>query len=673
MTGLDRADRERVIDAVRALPRAADPGLAGLVEAHGVLFDLSVETLQLFGLDSDLDPIIRRSDLPGLADDAPVARLSTEQFLANTPDGLFPELDAARARQRSARETLSILREAADRARNDHADAAARLRQAATALADAGRREEAARAGAALDEAMGPAADRDELIATEADLVAQLERLEQGLDELSGLDTRPIQVLLDAIRNPAQVELVPSERASQLADEFVTLQRQVDDLEARLETEGRGTAGALARLEAARTELSAAEKGMQKPNLSPDDVEELEAAHQAVLEMQDKVGGRVGRRANQQRLEEAMAAEQAVLDRVGFPTWSAYVMGAGLLAIDPMAEQRLERAQAEMAAAEAHWATVAEMIEADPEHRALLDRLESVYLEAFDLLGGDDEQADLEAALRSVQVPKREVSTDELVDALAYQLELVGLNLGTDTPGVDRTIMAADAFLAEVQGISDRVAELEVERDRVQVDLADCRATIERVDAVAAANPTIDLTESASAAEAAAADTDALRAELDRATEEQADYADSLEARLALVDAATQVEAVATSRLMKIAATLSETAAAQPAAGEAARPESDPDFDVDSDAGGPEAIEFYLLARLAAQRSVSYAGSVPMVIDDAFLGLDADEIRSLLGKLEQVSESVQIIYLSDDPMIVDWTASVGLSRAAAVSPTREFA
>ena len=70
---------------------------------------------------------------------------------------------------------------------------------------------------------------------------------------------------------------------------------------------------------------------------------------------------------------------------------------------------------------------------------------------------------------------------------------------------------------------------------------------------------------------------------------------------------------------------------------------------------------------------MSYAGSVPMVIDDAFLGLDPDETRSLLGKLEQVSESVQIIYLSDDPMIIEWTASVGLSRAAAVSPTREFA
>jgi len=673
VTGLDSVSTARIIAAAQALPKAADPGLHGLVEAHGVLFDLSVETLQLFGLDSDLDPVIRRTDLPGIVEDAPVARLSTEQFLAATPDGRFPELDAARTRQRSARETLSILREAADRARSDHADAAARLRQAATALADAGRREEAARAGAALDEAMGPAADRDELVAREADLDGQLQRIEQGLEELSGLDTRPIQVLLDAIRNPAPVEFVPSERAAQLADEFSLLQRQVDELEARHETEGRGTAGALARLEAARVELTAAEKGMQKPNLSPADVEELEAAHQAVLAQQEKAGGRMGRRANQQRLEEAVVAEQAVLDRVGFPTWSSYVMGAGLLAIDPMAEQRLERAQAEVSAAEAHWATVAEMIEADPEHAALLDRLEAVYLEAFDLLGGDDEQADLETALRSVQVPKREVSTDELVDALAYQLELVGLDLGTDNPGVDRTLMAAEAFLVEVQGISDRVAELEVERDRVRVDLADCRTTLARVDAAAAAMSTIDLTDSAAATEQAEADTDALRAELDRATEDQADYADSLEARLALVDAATQVEAVASSRLKKLAATLAESTSTDRVITDNPRPESDPDFDVDSDAGGPEAIEFYILARLAAQRALSYAGSVPMVIDDAFLGIDADEVRSLLGKLEQVSESVQIIYLSDDPVVIEWTASVGLNRAAAVSPTRQFA
>ncbi len=70
---------------------------------------------------------------------------------------------------------------------------------------------------------------------------------------------------------------------------------------------------------------------------------------------------------------------------------------------------------------------------------------------------------------------------------------------------------------------------------------------------------------------------------------------------------------------------------------------------------------------------MSYAGSVPMVIDDAFLGLDADETRSLLGKLERMSESVQIIYLSDDPTVIEWARRSGSSRAAVVSPTREFA
>ncbi len=217
-----------------------------------------------------------------------------------------------------------------------------------------------------------------------------------------------------------------------------------------MEAEGRGTAGALQRLEAARAELADAERAMHKPNLSPDDVVELEAAHTEVLEAETKASG-LRKRGGQKRLDEAMAAEQRILDRVGFPTWSAYIMGAGLLGIDPMAEQRLERAQAELVAAESHWATVAAEIESNPELRALLDRLEDVYLEAFDLLGGDDEQEDLEQALRSLKVPKREVTTEELVDALAYQLELVGLDLGPN-PGIDRTLMAADAFLAEVHG-----------------------------------------------------------------------------------------------------------------------------------------------------------------------------------------------------------------------------
>jgi hypothetical protein len=169
-------------------------------------------------------------------------------------------------------------------------------------------------------------------------------------------------------------------------------------------------------------------------------------------------------------------------------------------------------------------------------------------------------------------------------------------------------------------------------------------------------------------------DLDRLLAERDEALSDESDYADALEARLALVDAATQVEAVATSRLMRIAAQLAETAA-DGQIGDGPPPASDPAFDLHPGdvQAGTESIEFYLLARLAAQRNVSCVGSVPMVLDDALSGLGADQVQSLLNKLERMSEAVQILYLSDDPSVIGWAGSVGLTRAAVVSPPHQFA
>jgi len=661
ITGLDTAARARVIAAVSAIPQAGDPGTGGLVESQGVLFDLSVETLELLGLAADIDPVVRASDLPGGSHGGGLMpRLTGEQFLAAAPEGRFPELDTARNRQRSSRETLSILRESAERTRREHADVAAKARRAEGALAAA------LAGGSAVDDLATMPVDRDELIERIAQLEERQARIDQGIAELTALDTRPTEVLLEAIRNPAPVELVTSERATELADEFAGLQRQVDDLEQTMESEGRGTAGALQRLESARAELAASERSLQKPNLSPDDVAELEAAHAEVLDAESKMSG-IRKRGGQKRFDEAMATEQRILDRVGFPTWSSYIMGAGLLGIDPLAEQRLERAQAEVEAAEAHWATVAEDIESNPDLRALLDRLEDVYLEAFDLLGGDDEQEDLEQALRELKVPKREVSTEELVDALAYQLELVGLDLGPN-PGIDRTLMAADAFLGEVQALSARVIELREERAGVDDGLAEARHALEHAEV---ASPDIDLTDgSEGSAAVAAPDIDTLTIERDAAVSDEVDYADSLEARLALVDAATQVEAVATSRLMRIAAELAEAQVT-----DGPPPSSDAAFDVHATEAdvGPESIEFYLLARLAAQRNVSYSGSVPMVLDDALLGLGAEQVHALLNKLERMSEAVQILYLSDEPAVAEWANSVGLTHAAVVSLPRQYA
>ena len=393
---------------------------------------------------------------------------------------------------------------------------------------------------------------------------------------------------------------MPSERANELADEFVRLQAEVNVLEDSLDARGLGSRSAMARLDAARQDLAAAEKAVQKPELTEQDRVELEAAHDAVLEF----GGK-GRRGGKKRLEEAMAHEQEILDRIGFPTWSAYVMGSGLMAIDSSAERNLELARNELEEAELHWSNVAAMIEADPTHGELLDKLESVYLEAFDLLGGDDEQDDLESKLRNLLVPKREVSVDELVDALAYQLELVGMTIPAQSVTLDRTVMIADAFLEEVSAITERLNELGNEKVAALTELEtlddelgalDREATeIAAAEAARAAHDDLDLdadleldsistwttttapptsTRTTEPSGPSEDDLARLEAELDALVEEEQEYVEFVEAREALVDHAIQIESVAAAKLRKIANDLTDQHNAAAAAAAEAGPRS---------------------------------------------------------------------------------------------------
>lgn len=80
-------------------------------------------------------------------------------------------------------------------------------------------------------------------------------------------------------------------------------------------------------------------------------------------------------------------------------------------------------------------------------------------------------------------------------------------------------------------------------------------------------------------------------------------------------------------------------------------------------------IEWYLLARLAAQRDVSSAGSVPLLIDRALDHMtDDDGLQHLLDRLERTAGEVQIVHLSDDPRIAAWAADLPVDRAAVVRP-----
>jgi len=833
VTGLGDGGRALIRRAFEEMSKGRDPGCGGLLEAHGVLFDLSAEAISMLDLTARVGVVITPEDIASVGESLrrgagppTFDRAQIDQFIAEAPVGEFPDLDLARNARNNSREALEILREAAAKSQAKYDDKETSLRRAEAEL-DVARTTGPRVRLVTEDDADANAEDTevvslDDLRARHDELVELIDvlhtrgaQIERGLKELSSIDVRPLTVLLDAIRSPSPVELVPSERAQELADDVKILEARVADLERELDDSGMGTAGVMQRLEQCRAEVAQAERSMKKPELGPADVEELEAAHEQVFEAEQKASSGLFKGGARKALEEALEAQQRVLDRVGFPTWTAYVMGASLLSIDPIAEQRLEKARLDLEGAEAHWARITETIESNPEHRTLLNKLEEVYLEAYDLLGGE-EPDDLEYALRNLQVAKREVTTEELADALAYQLELLGLPLG-ESPSVDLVVMAADAFVEEAAAITGRIAELRAERAHREAELADATMRLNELPVLPPLEPeaqvpsgidlvgfdpfeslgadettsdtpddsfgsfanfgddgagggaddgnegtggsrddsgfggfvsfdsfpslvpdddedgadgngggasdtadggaddgqswaslgpaepgaadvddgfggeafggevppsSADFDEHLRAAEAAVADA-AVAAEtqasadrladtlagleqaLELAIEEEAEYREWVESRDALVDTALQIETVAATKLSKIAVEiLTSNASWIPGAA-----------DVVDDDGIPEVADViaFLHERFGSLRQVSFAGSVPVVLDDALRAMPTPDIRQVLSEIEADAASVQVLYLSDDPDLVGWADEVGFQRAAVVDAPPAFA
>jgi hypothetical protein len=648
--GLDGRARDRLVRTVEALASGEAPPCPGLAEAHGVMLPLDEPNVDLLELRTDADPVVRRADLPGAVADpsagAPVSgtgpdRDPVDELLRDTADGVHTELDAARRHHRDTREALEVLRDAADATARELADASERRRALTDAIS-----------GAAVESTSAVVGDSVE--ALERDLRA----LDAGIAELAALDIEPVRVLVEAIEEPGPVAEVPSPEAQALADEFVRLHHEVAALEERMEAEGRGPGSALRRLDAARLEARVAEEAMTRQPVSSEDEAALREAHEAVLDAERKASG-IRSRSGQRKLAQALARQQEILDRVGFPTWSAYVMGASLMGVDQEAKDRLAAAERELAGAEEAWARISAELEADPDHHALLDQLEEVEVRAVGLLlrhGAPvpDERDDLERCLRDLRQPVDADADGELVATLVHQLRGLGLQVDPDDPA--RALAAAHLLLEECAGVPERLEELANERRRLEARLVEARNRAE-----ARAWEVLEAAVEQPADERLAE----MEESLSTAREAEQALVEALEARQALVEAAAVAERAAARRARAVARTILEA--------------DQPGGSTPSGADGlwheidPEAIELYLLARLAALRQVSYAGSVPLVLVEPFRGLDEATVRRALDALSRMSESVQIVVASDDPVVGAWAADQGADRAAILTVAPAFA
>ena len=647
--GLDDDLRGRLVAALRALPVGADPGWEGLVEAHGVVLDLHRDNLRLLGLHHDVDVVVGPGDLPAEGEAADrsggpaVVAAPAEQVesLRLSHDILAHGVAALRRSRIEFEEARLQAVEAIEEARADlDPFATTAFEQAAAQLRRAEDTDSDNRAGALP-------------VITESleDLEARRDDLQAALDEMDAVDLEPVQEALhraERVVAAAEDGLDPvAVRA--LASTLADVEAALADLEAQRREEGRDPADLIRRIEGARIQLERLETSAAPPPISPEDRVELEAAHDAVIEADAKVSAsRIGGKAARQHLDEVVAAEHEILNRMGFPTYSAFALAQSAPGPDPETRVELENTR-----------------------RELVD-LEAKYHEVLASGGGDAERAELEAqrdALRRDAAALVEAAPDQLAVAVAALAEELGaddqrimasVNLrarlaerGVDFGDLDlrddEVVEVARVWMADMDELAMGRTELERELDTVQALLLVVAQGETAVDPLARAQADVEAAEARLARHRQASDRVAeLCGLLEEVESRLSDLGDNIGAQEDLVAAAGEGLATSEERL-------------------AAGPSTD-----DGDEGGaalddllvgmPEGVddaEWYLLTRLAGLRALSFAGSVPLVMDGALADLDREAAHRVLDKVEAMTDVVQVIYLGDDDAVVEWAALRG--------------
>ena len=526
-----------------------------------------------------------------------------------------------------------------------------------------------------------------------------------------------------------------------MADELRRIDQSIGD-DLPVDSGGSAISVARRRLETARAALFDVERSIRLPEVDRDDVEALENAHEQVLLAQDRLDKRLAGGKAKQRLDEARAQEQQILNRLGFVTYTEFVMGTSIVNVDPEHERQLDAARGELAAAEDAVAELEAGVDAELARASMVARRRELVSAAITLLGRDP-GLDLEWALRQHRVRVKD-STDRSGRLLAA-LENAGMALGGENVPPSLLIDMAKIWLDELAETSTRRTALEHELHDVESRLARAsQAALVQADtpneqeAEQAANRRVarrqaqleearaavdaaiqrverqeqidrDVAHRKADLEAATRAEEAVAAALAKAEDEATGAAEAEHAAAgeqaraegdvaAIVDAERQAHDALqrVSTRLEAAATAPDTSALEQAIAEAeasveqaagavddahaelariddelSRAAGDEPAAVGSHAepANVDELEWYLLSRVAAQRSVSYAGSVPLVLDDALEGVHGADLAHLLSRLERMSAAVQVIVLSDNDEIAQWAESVGPDRAATLSPS----
>lgn len=364
---------------------------------------------------------------------------------------------------------------------------------------------------------------------------------------------------------------------------------------------------------------------------------------------------RKGSKLNRRRLDDAHKAEQIALQALGVSSYGDYLQrvapaleggGAG------GSEDRLAKARAALADAEAVWEEL-HGGQASPEWTAAREAQAAVRATAFELLGREVADDELEDALRNHL--EAMVDTSWAHEGLVNALREAGASVADDVADVEALAsewLAAvparkeqrQTLLDEVQRAKDRIAEIDASLATHEATKADDAARGDR------------LKEASAEEEAAAKALDEARARRDEAGAASG-RVEELEAGLEqarkAADEAGAALAEAEQTLERVRAAAAEAASAPVAAAPA-----------EARHAGSAESRLQLLARLTAARAAAKGSTAPVVVDGSSWR-DGDGGTGVLGLLEQVAGPLQVVVFTPDPSALAWAKGLG-DRAAAL-------
>ncbi|MBL8778418.1 MAG: hypothetical protein JNK12_20940 [Acidimicrobiales bacterium] len=735
VSGLTPAAKERLLAALAALPvggaGGALDGISGEVEVNGIILDLDAESLALLDLDPRLEMVVRAHDLATCGVDA-----DDRSGAADVPGvPATPELlDAARRAARDSAATHDLLRQSIEALEEEHRRALARRSALALAVADAGGHPDPVPADEGTDHAdhvdhldhvdhddaeVAPVAEHTvmrastavldspgptpEAVAALAAAAARVDRLRTrrddllvALEPLDDIDTTAVRAALAEVPSGDAPGEVPDPVARAAADELDAAIGALEAYDAQLEANGHGPLAAYRRLDEAQRRFLAAEAAVRPPVIDPADAEALEAAHDDLLEAELRItAARMPGKKLKERLDEAAAVEAEILARVGFATYTAFVMSTTAPVVSPELRAAHAQAQADWEQADAAFAQSVAAVEQDPQRLPLAAAVDAAQSRGQALVEVFDER-DLLAALRAKTMVDQ--AHEARVAAAAAQvraaLESVGVDFGDLELSAEDIVDVATVWLADMAEATRRRGELEESLHSLEDEIAGAELDLSQLETSApnrAGDEEVEEREPLTPPVLDEQD-EQDEQEADEGPDERPDLSDTsgddgagereggdevgdlarldLELGLAELDAevrdlAEQVDAQRS--LLAAAASALEGARAHLAALEGGAGGEDTGFAVATtfasvDGHGAEVadlgqVEWYLLSRLAAQRSVSYAGSVPLVLDDPFGRVADDDVEYLLERLVRMSDAVQLIFVGDDPRVLRWSSA----------------